>query len=148
MRLYTIGFTKKTAEKFFGLIGSEKIGTLVDIRLNNKSQLAGFTKSPDLEYFLMRLCGCLYEHCPEYAPTEEILTAYRKKAITWREYEVRYKSLMNEREAAKNFSERFGNMKRVCLLCSEETPEHCHRRLFAEMIAELCTDTEVIHIGT
>lgn len=146
MKLYTIGFTKKSAEEFFGTLKVAEIGTLIDIRLNNKSQLAGFSKGEDLRYFLRKLCGCRYEYCPEYAPTKEILDAWHKKVITWNEYETRYIALMNERGAVKNFWLRFGKRKRVCLLCSEKMPQYCHRRLLSEMISEHHKGVEIIHV--
>ena len=147
MLLYTIGFTKKTAEQFFEGIKYRRIQIMIDIRLNNTSQMAGFTKKKDLSYFLETICGCKYEHCPEIAPTKEILTAWRKKSITWPEYEEQYRALMTERKAVRNFITCYdGVYESVCLLCSEPTPEQCHRRLFAEMIQEHRPEIEVIHI--
>ena len=146
MNLYTIGFTQKTAKDFFEAVSRHKILTLIDIRLNNNSQLAGFTKGCDLGYFLKRLCGCRYEYCPAYAPSHEILDAWRKKEISWKDYEVRYTALMQERGAVQDFRRKFMRRKNVCLLCSEHTPEHCHRRLLAEMLSEEINGIEVTHI--
>ena len=146
MNLYTIGFTQKTAEEFFGLISEHKIKLLIDIRLNNNSQLAGFTKGENLGYFLKKLCKCNYEYCPEYAPSSEILSAYRKNLITWEIYEIEYKKLMRERDAFIDFWLRFGNYKNICLLCSEDKPDKCHRRLFAEMIDNYHEGVNVVHI--
>lgn len=134
MNLFTIGFTKKSAKDFFELIKFYKIDLLIDIRLNNKSQLTGFTKGNDLEYFLKKICDCEYKHCLEYAPTKEILDAYKKNKITWETYENKYYLLMNERNNIKDFYKKYIDYKNICLLCSEATPEHCHRRLAAEMI--------------
>lgn len=146
MILYTIGFTQKSAETFFELIKSNKINVLVDIRLNNKSQLAGFTKGEDLRYFLDQICDCKYQHCVEYAPTKTILDSYKKKSIDWDEYVKQYIPLMQSRKSVEKFIERFSKYDSVCLLCSEATPEYCHRRLFAEMIVENCPDIIVKHI--
>ena len=134
MVLYTIGFTQKSAQQFFELIKSNSIDMLVDIRLNNKSQLAGFTKGDDLRYFLGEICNCKYQHCIEYAPTKDILDSYKKKAISWDEYVRQYIPLMQKRNAVQKFVERFEKYRAVCLLCSEPTPEYCHRRLLSEMI--------------
>lgn len=136
MKIYTIGFTQKSAEEFFELIKRNNISILLDIRLNNKSQLAGFTKGDDLRYFLSEICQCEYRHCLEYAPTKDILDAYKKKNITWSEYVERYTNLMDQRANYSSFVNDFSNYTNVCLLCSEPTPEHCHRRLIAEMIAK------------
>jgi uncharacterized protein (DUF488 family) len=135
MMIFTIGFTKKSAKQFFNLIKENNIDLLLDIRLNNKSQLAGFTKGDDLQYFLSEICHCEYKHCLEYAPSKDILDAYQKKLITWDEYVNRYTALMNQRAEHIDFINQFANYTSICLLCSEPTPEHCHRRLIAEMIA-------------
>lgn len=146
MILYTIGFTKKTAEQFFGLIRGSGIQLLADIRLNNRSQLAGFTKGDDLAFFLRELCACDYRYCPEYAPTQEILSAYQKKALDWDGYTVRYNALMEERGKYREFTEKFAQYNSVCLLCSEPTPEKCHRRLLAELIAGADSSVEIRHL--
>ena len=147
MTIYTIGFTQKSAEQFFERIRYYRIQILVDIRLYNKSQLTGFTNGRDLPYFLSKICNCEYRHCINYAPTKKILNGYRDNRITWAEYEMQYKFLMDEREAVKDFITNFdGLYESVCLLCSEPTPEHCHRRLFAEMVKEQLPGTEIIHL--
>lgn len=146
MVLYTIGFTQKSAQQFFELIKSNNIDILVDIRLNNKSQLAGFTKGDDLRYFLHEICNCKYQHCIEYAPTKDILDNYKKKAIGWDEYVRQYLPLMQRRNSVQKFIDRFSAYQSVCLLCSEPTPEYCHRRLFAEMIVANCPDVTVKHV--
>ena len=146
MYLYTIGFTQKTAAQFFEAIKYREIQVLVDIRLYNKSQLSGFTNGRDLPYFLDTICNCKYEHRTNYAPTKKLLGGYREEKITWAEYEVQYKFLIDEREAVKDFITCFDFYDSVCLLCSEPTPEHCHRRLFAEMVAEQLPGTEIIHL--
>ena len=146
MTLYTIGFTQKSAKQFFELIKKNKINMLVDIRLNNKSQLAGFTKGNDLNYFLSEICNCLYQHGVEYAPTKTILDDYKKKRISWDEYVNMYIPLINGRNAVNKFWNDFGSYENVCLLCSEPTPEHCHRRLLAEVIAASNPQISVKHI--
>ncbi len=112
MVLYTIGFTQKSAQQFFELIKSNNIDILVDIRLNNKSQLAGFTKGDDLRYFLDEICNCKYQHCIEYAPTKDILDNYKKKVISWDEYVTQYIPLMQKRNAVRKFAEKLGSISR------------------------------------
>lgn len=146
MNLYTIGFTQKSAERFFELIKIYHITMLVDIRLNNKSQLAGFTKGEDLKYFLKEICNCNYRHCDEYAPTKSILDGYKKKQFSWDEYVSQYLPLMERRHAVDKFLSTFSGVENICLLCSEPTPEQCHRRLLAEMIAGADQNVTIIHI--
>lgn len=147
MTIYTIGFTKKTAEQFFETLRASGTELLIDIRLNNRSQLSGFAKDGDIQYFLARICGIPYVHCEEYAPTKELLSGYQKKEISWEEYEAEYARMMEKRNACRKFMERFSDKEKVCLLCSEPTPEHCHRRLLAEMIAKSAEETvEICHL--
>ena len=147
MKIFTIGFTKKTAELFFNLIKGNKIQLLVDVRLNNSSQLAGFSKGSDLAFFLKEICGAEYVHCEEFAPTKELLSGYQKGTVTWEEYEVRFKEIMKNRGDYKRFLSRFQKYERICLLCSEATPERCHRRLVAELIQSIEPNrVEVIHL--
>lgn len=134
MNLFTIGFTQKSAQQFFNLIKSHNIDMLVDIRLNNKSQLAGFTKGDDLQYFLDEICNCKYQHCIEYAPTKELLDDYKKKKISWEDYVNTYIPLIIKRNGITKFVDRFDKYNNVCLLCSEAEPTQCHRRLLAELI--------------
>lgn len=147
MTIYTIGFTQKSAEQFFESIKRNGIELLIDVRLNNKSQLAGFSKGSDLAYFLEQICRTKYVHCDEYAPSKELLSAYQKGAVTWEEYEKQFDAIMEKRGAYKKFFPRFQAFERVCLLCSEPTAEHCHRRLVAEKVLSAEPDKiEVIHI--
>ncbi len=145
MTIYTMGFTQKSAEEFFGLIKKNDIEILIDIRLNNQSQLAGFTKGRDLAFFLESICGCEYDHMISYAPTKEILDAYKKGAITWEEYEVQYNDLISRREVEETFRKRYSTYDRVLLLCSEPTTEKCHRRLLAEYLSDKLS-TGIVHI--
>lgn len=146
MTLFTIGFTQKSAKTFFELIRENQIELLIDVRLNNKSQLAGFSKGTDLDYLLKEICNCNYVHCQDYAPTKEILDDYKKKKITWEQYVERFIPLMEKRDFPQTFMKRFAGYERVCLLCSEPTPEQCHRRLLAEMIKDKNNDILIRHI--
>ncbi|RLB78041.1 MAG: hypothetical protein DRH24_15100 [Deltaproteobacteria bacterium] len=144
IKLFTIGFTKKNAETFFGKLIKSGVEKLVDIRLNNVSQLAGFTKKDDLIYFLKKICDCDYAHKPLLAPTKEILDAYKKKEITWPEYEKRFNDLLISRKAHILLS--ISELHMACLLCSEPTPDKCHRRLVAEFFKNCFEDIEIIHL--
>jgi uncharacterized protein (DUF488 family) len=146
VKLYTIGFTKKTAKGFFSLIKENGIDLLIDIRLNNKSQLAGFTKGEDLQYFLETICNCGYEHCDEFAPTKEMLDSYKKKELDWPGYEELYTELMKGRRDYLAFVSRFSLHHSVVLLCSEPTAEYCHRGLLSEMICDVSPNLILHHI--
>ena len=148
MTVYTIGFAQKTAREFFSLLKNTQIQVLVDVRLNNKSQLAGFTKANDLSFFLKEICGCEYLYYPSAAPTKEILDAYKKKQITWEEYETAYLPLMNKRHAAAQLLKKVQKYDRICLLCSEPSPEKCHRRLFAELLHQENESITIKHLET
>lgn len=136
MQIYTMGFTQKTAEQFFEKIKQNDIQIVIDVRLNNQSQLAGFTKGKDLVYFLKVICNCSYEHEIRFAPTKDILSAYKKGDIDWGEYELRFGSLLKTRNVVNIFQNKYADYEKVLLLCSEATPENCHRRLLAEKISE------------
>ena len=144
IKLFTIGFTKKNAETFFGRLKESGVVKLIDIRLNNDSQLAGFTKKYDLIYFLKIICECDYVHEPLLAPTKEILDAYKKKEITGTEYEKRFNDLLISRKAHTLMSS--SELHMACLLCSEPTPDKCHRRLVAEFFKHSFEDIEIIHL--
>lgn len=142
--LYTIGFTKKKAEQFFELIKKNNIKCLIDIRLNNVSQLAGFAKRDDLKYFLKQLCNCEYRHMPEIAPTKEILDGYKKKQISWDEYVVQYGALIKRRKIESKLS--LNELDGSCFLCSEPTADMCHRRLAAEYLKKHYKELKIIHL--
>lgn len=144
MRIFTVGFTKKSAESFFSLIGNSGVKRLVDVRLNNVSQLAGFAKKDDLKYFLRAICGIDYVHLPELAPTAEMLDAYKKKKGEWKVYEEQFLNLMKSREIEKTLSR--DTLTDACLLCSEDKPQHCHRRLVAEYLIDKWGDVEITHL--
>ena len=146
MTVYTIGFTKKTAEQFFELIRVNKIQLLIDVRLNNASQLDGFSKGRDLKYFLSAICDCDYTHAADFAPTKELRDRYRSKEISWKEYEEGYSSLIEDRNCLGELLEQCGRYENVCLLCSESEATHCHRRLAAEMLADKDPKIRVRHI--
>ena len=135
MQLFTIGYTKKFAKTFFEMINANHIDVLIDVRLYNSSQLAGFSKSRDLEYFLGQICNCDYIWAPQFAPTAPLLNGYKDGKISWDEYERIYNELLSQRNNLDFF--RNYQDKRICLLCAEETPRQCHRRLLAEKIAAL-----------
>jgi uncharacterized protein (DUF488 family) len=145
MKIYTIGFTKKSAERFFELLGDNQIGRLIDIRLKPGGQLAGFAKQDDLAYFLRELIDCEYHHLDFLAPSEDILTAYRQDK-DWEGYERQFEALMDERAVLDRLDPAFFADKRCCLLCSEDTPDQCHRRLIAERLARNWPDVEVVHL--
>lgn len=144
MKLYTIGFTKSTAESFFSRIRNAGVKRVVDVRLNNISQLAGFAKRNDLRYFLRALCETDYEHRPELAPTQEMLDAYKKHRGDWATYEVEFRELMRRRRIDETISR--STADGACLLCSESKPHHCHRRLVAEYLKGTWNDVEIVHL--
>ncbi|MFY9779955.1 MAG: DUF488 domain-containing protein [Candidatus Baltobacteraceae bacterium] len=144
MKLFTIGFTKKSAETFFSLLKEAEVKRLVDVRLNNVSQLAGFTKRADLEYFAKAICGIDYVHLSELAPTADILNSYKKdKSGNWLLYEKQFIDLIRSRHIEDTPRELLDG---GCLLCSEEKPHHCHRRLVAEYLKEHWSDVEIVHL--
>ena len=145
MKLFTIGFTQKTAQEFFEKLKENNVELLLDIRLNNASQLAGFAKDKDLQFFLKTICSCKYEHNLNFAPTKELLTDYRNKKITWLEYEKIFYEIMEGRKIENEFI-KYLNYKKVCLLCSEPTATNCHRRLVAEYLANKIKGIEIIHL--
>ena len=134
MKLFTIGFTKKTAQRFFETIRESGIRRVVDVRLNNVSQLAGFAKKNDLSWFLRELCGVEYVHLPILAPTREMLDDYKKRDGDWATYETRFLDLMRRRRIEEKVPQEV--VADSCLLCSEDKPHYCHRRLVAEYLKE------------
>jgi len=145
MEIYTIGFAKKSAEAFFGALRKAGIKRLIDIRLNNTSQLAGFTKRDDLKFFLKELCKSEYIHEPLLAPTPEILNSYKKKKISWQEYEQRFLELMAERKIEEKIDQSLFNGPTV-LLCSESKADHCHRRLVLEYLQYKWNTLTITHL--
>jgi uncharacterized protein (DUF488 family) len=144
MRVFTIGFTKKSAEAFFGKLREAGVRRLVDVRLNNVSQLAGFSKRDDLRYFLKTICGIDYVHKPELAPTQSMLDEYKKRSHDWAQYEKQFLALMAERRVHETVPRDL--LEDACLLCSEEKPVHCHRRLVAEYLNSKWGGIETVHL--
>ena len=147
MKVYTIGFTQKHAEDFYEKIKRAQIDTLIDVRLNNTSQLASFSKYPDIVYFLDKLCNVKYCHDIKLSPTEILLKNYKKGDVTWQEYEVIFKKTMSERKITEYIAKKYSyySDKNICLLCSEPTAVKCHRRLVAEYFNQVF-NSETIHI--
>ena len=144
MNIFTIGFTKKSAEDFFKKLLENNVKTVIDIRLNNTSQLAGYAKKDDLIYFLKEIGNINYIHKPELAPSEEILKDYKNKKIDWQEYEKQYIQLLEERKILEKID--INEFNDACLLCSENTPEKCHRRLLTDFLSNNFGNVVVIHL--
>lgn len=144
MILYTIGFTKKSAEDFFNILISNGIKKLIDIRLNNASQLAGFAKSRDLKFFLKKIAGIEYIHMPQLAPTKDLLKRYQKKQVSWEEYEKEYIQILDNRNILKDID--YSKFDNSVFLCSEPTAEHCHRRLLSEYLTKNNNQIKVVHL--
>jgi uncharacterized protein (DUF488 family) len=144
MRVFTIGFTRKTAREFFDKLRRPGLARLIDVRLNNVSQLAGFTKRDDLAFFCQSILSIEYSHMPELAPTQPMLDEYKKNAGDWLEYERKFLALMADRKVENTIPREL--IDGACLLCSEPTPDHCHRRLVAEYLSSKWSDLETEHI--
>ena len=144
MKLFTIGFTKKPAREFFDKLRRPGLARLIDVRLNNVSQLAGFTKRDDLKFFCEEILSIEYVHMPELAPTQTMLDAYKKERGDWAEYERKFLGLMAERKVEEALAREV--MDGGCLLCSEPSPDQCHRRLVAEYLKTKWEDVEIEHI--
>ncbi|MBR6887728.1 MAG: DUF488 domain-containing protein [Selenomonadaceae bacterium] len=145
-KIFTIGFTRMTAEEFFTCLERNHVKRVVDVRLYNTSQLLGFSKYPDIEFFLRNLSGINYVHDLQFAPSEIILESYKKKYITWEEYEEAFAALMATRYIDKYILKNYAGQENYCLLCTEVSPENCHRRLVAEKIKEVLEDVEIVHL--
>ncbi len=144
MKLLTIGFAGKTAERFFELLKDSKATKLIDIRINRTSQLAGFTKEQDLRYFLPKLAGMDYLIREDLAPTKELLAAYRNREVDWLEFSKKYQELLQDRGALESFDpEIFDNS---VLLCSESKSELCHRTLLANKLVAIYPGLNVINL--
>jgi uncharacterized protein (DUF488 family) len=145
VEIYTIGFTQTTAERFFKRLADARVERLLDVRLNNTSQLAGFAKAKDLPYFLRELVGATYQHEPLLAPTQDLLVDYKKRGGEWSSYESRFLALMESRrvETALAVSD---FQAPTALLCSEATAERCHRRLVCDYLAERWPNVVGVHL--
>jgi uncharacterized protein (DUF488 family) len=144
VHIFTIGFTRKTAAQFFTLLEKAGVKRVLDIRLNNVSQLAGFAKKDDLRFLLQRVSGIEYEHLPELAPTQDMLDAFKKEKGSWADYEQKFMALITQRQIETQVPKDLLHLG--CLLCSEDTPEHCHRRLVAEYLKRAWGDVEITHL--
>jgi uncharacterized protein (DUF488 family) len=144
VKLYTIGFTKTSAEAFFERLKKAKVRSLVDVRLNNVSQLSGFAKKDDLRYFLREIVGAPYAHRLELAPTQDMLDGYKKSGGSWDDYARRFLALMESRHVEEKLPR--DELEEACLLCSEDKPHHCHRRLVAEYLRDKWGSIEIVHL--
>jgi uncharacterized protein (DUF488 family) len=144
MRLFTIGFTRTAASAFFGRLAAAGVRRVHDTRLNRVSQLSGFAKERDLAFFLDRIGGIAYTVEALLAPTSDMLDAYRKRQVGWDEYARRYLDLLATRRVEARIDPH--HLDGCCLLCSEATPEHCHRRLAADYLAQATSGLEVVHL--
>ena len=144
IKLFTIGFTNKSAQTFFDLLRRNNVSRIVDTRLNNVSQLAGFAKGADLAFFADAVGGMRYDHRLDLAPTKEMLTEYRAGKMTWAAYETAYLNLLDKRTISRKIN--VEDLHENCLLCSEHTPEKCHRRLLAEYLQATRNDISVTHL--
>ena len=142
--LFTIGFTKKTAQEFFTLLSEAGVKRIVDTRLNNVSQLSGFAKRKDLKYFLKEIANIDYLHVLDLAPTKDILDDYKKKKVDWHTYETSFLDLMKKRQIENKVSSEM--LDRACLLCSEASPHNCHRRLVAEYLNNKLGNINISHL--
>lgn len=144
INLFTIGFTKKTAQEFFDILMKSGVKRVIDTRLNNVSQLAGFTKKSDLQYFLHQIGKIDYIHRQDFAPTQDILDKYKKKGKDWQTYEQEFLQLIQQRQIEEKISPDI--LDGACLLCSEATPHHCHRRLVAEYLLNQWGNIKISHL--
>jgi uncharacterized protein (DUF488 family) len=145
LNIYTIGFTKKSANDFFEILHKSGAKHLLDIRLNNTSQLTGFTKKNDLRYFLKNLINMEYHEVPSFAPSKTILDEYRKTK-DWVKYEQSYLELIKNRNLEQEIP--LTQIEEgVVLLCSEPKPNQCHRRLAAEYLSKMLPKSLTIHIS-
>ena len=145
MEVYTIGFTKRTAAEFFGALKRAGVKRLLDVRLNNSSQLAGFTKKEDLPFFLKEICGAEYIHEPLLAPTQDVLDDYKKRKGSWQDYERRFLQLMEQRRIEEKIDRKLFEVP-TALLCSEATAQHCHRRLVLEYLSRKWGNIKAVHL--
>lgn len=143
-QVFTIGFNQKPAKEFFTKLSDTGVKRVIDVRLHNSSQLAGFTKKDDLKFFLKELCAIDYLHLPDLAPTQAIYDAYKKSGGTWQTYQSAFLELMSERQIEKIVTHE--TLSGGCLLCSESSPYHCHRKLVLEYLVPYLGAMDVTHI--
>jgi len=144
VKLYTIGFTNKSARRFFDLLQKNGVTKIIDTRINNVSQLSGFAKGQDLEFFAESVANIDYRHELDFAPTKDMLERYRKKQISWDEYTDEYIALIKSRGVQNKVRPK--DLDHACFLCSEHMPEKCHRRLLAEYLRDSYPEIQIIHL--
>lgn len=144
VRIFTIGCAGKNAREFFTILKQANIKKVVDVRLYNTSQLAGFTRRQDVEYFLQAIVGAKYVHLPIMAPTKQLLTDYKKGLVSWQQYETQFKTLITQRQIQRHITQQDADMS--CLLCSEAKADNCHRRLITEYLAEHWQNVSIHHL--
>ncbi len=145
-KIFTIGFARKTAEEFFETLKDNGVTKIIDVRFKNTSQILGFTKSYDLEYFAQEILKGEYFHDRKFAPSEKILERYKKGIIGWDDYEKEFAELMKYRDIDTYIADKYSDAENYCLLCTEVSPEYCHRRLVAEKIRDVLGDVEIVHL--
>lgn len=144
IKLFTIGFTEKSAETFFDLLQKSKVKKIIDVRLNNSSQLSGYAKGRDLKYFAKEIANIDYVHIVDLAPTKALLSGYRKKLINWEEYVYKYNNILKERKVLDSLD--ISSLDYSCFLCSEHKPDKCHRRLLVEYIKKENKEIIINHL--
>jgi uncharacterized protein (DUF488 family) len=143
--IFTIGFQRKPLAEFIGLLQQAGVDAVIDIRLRNTSQLAGYSKKDDLAFLLREGFGMAYEHHPDLAPSDDILDAYRQDK-DWAAYEARFQPLLVHRQAEEKGRDILSRYRSPCLLCAEPTADRCHRRLVAEHWAGRIPDLTIVHL--
>ncbi|MFA7235889.1 MAG: DUF488 domain-containing protein [Phycisphaeraceae bacterium] len=144
IQLFTIGFAGKSAERFFTILAEAKVRRVLDVRLYNSSQLAGYTKRGDLTYFLKTIIGADYSHPSGFAPTKDLLDGYHKGRVSWAEYEQQYHAILEHRRPHLQLKPDM--IDHGCMLCAEPTADQCHRRLAAEYLQRIWPDLIVTHL--
>jgi len=144
VRIFTIGYAGKNASRFFSILKQTGIRKVIDVRLYNTSQLAGFTKSQDINYFLQTIVGAQYFHLPIMAPTKQLLNGYKKGLINWPQYQAQFNAIITKRQIEKHLV--FQEMDMSCFLCSEANADNCHRRLIVEYLAERWKSVSILHL--
>ena len=143
-KIFTIGYAAKNARDFFTILKQAGVRKVIDVRLYNTSQLAGFTKRQDIKYFLQAIVGAEYIHLLIMAPTKQLLNDYKKGLINWQQYETQFKEIITHRQIEKHIMPK--NTDMVCFLCSEAKADNCHRRLVAEYLAEYWQNVSIHHL--
>ena len=144
IRIFTIGYTGKNARQFFTILKEAGIRKVIDVRLYNTSQLAGFTKRQDIKYFLQTIVGAEYIHLLIMAPTKQLLNGYKKGLINWPQYETQFNAIITQRQIEKRLV--LQDMDMTCFLCSEAKADNCHRRLVAEYLAKHWQNVSIHHL--